>query len=82
MDNLRLTSTYSKLEGHPPSHVKAASTGALIPNPKRTQLPPPAAQVADSAGEQLREEVQRLKWQNEVLKKKKMDGWMDGWMAD
>lgn len=68
MDNLRLTSTYSKLGDNPSSAVKAAPTGALVPNPKRTQLlPPPAAQVADPAGEQLRDELQRLKWQNEVL---------------
>ena len=68
MDNLRLTSTYSKLGDNPSSAVKAAPTGGLVvPNPKRTQLPPPAAQVADPAGEQLRDELQRLKWQNEVL---------------
>lgn len=66
MDNLRLTS-FTKLEDNRVGAVGAAPSVDTVPNPRRKHLV--AVQATDTAGEQLRDELQRLKWQNEVLKK-------------
>ena len=63
MDDLRLSSV-TKLEDDRVVAGAAAPVGDTVPIPKRKHQ---VAMVNDNASAQLREELQRLKWQNEVL---------------